>query len=160
MSNGNTSTLDRHGLTISAELSAQTELLQAILADTRTDVLEVAVGDSAQQQLTMSKFPVAGAKRVIAHRTGNGNDALQVPTAPQSAKVLGSNEARLGLTIVNYGSAAAILYLSDRPRPGVPAMWVGPAGGTWDGRMGNLLWCGHVSAAGLGGSTTLTVAEA
>lgn len=159
MSDGNSGMIDRHGLTISAELGSQTELLQALLAQERTGILEIAVADNAAQGLTLSKFPVAGAKRVIAHRTGNGTDAFQVPAAPLGVRVLGVNEGRLGGAIVNYGSSAALLYLADAPRAGAAAFWMGPAGGFWDFRLGSIVWCGNVSAAGLGGSTVLTVAE-
>ena len=67
----------------------------------------------------------------------------------------------MGGRIVNTGSVAVTLYLTERAVPvvGVPAVWLAPSGGTWDMRLGNVLWCGNVSAIAASATSTLTVAE-
>ncbi len=141
------------------ELTQQTELLRAILAKERTDIIEVAVGDTSHQEMVLDNFPVAGAKRVLAQRTSTGADAIAVPTT--GILVLEANSARLGGQIVNSGTNAVILYLARTglATPGAGAIWLAAGGGAWDFRLGNLLWCGSVSAVAQTGASTLTVAE-
>src|SRR5581483_11085722 len=140
------------------ELGKQTELLQALLGKERTDVLEVAVSDGLHREMVLERFPVAGAKRVIANRTTTGNDNLGVPTT--GVLVVGANSARLGGLIVNAGATPVILYLnrSGLATPGAGAIYLA-AGASWDFRLGNLLWCGSVSAVAQGASSTLTLTE-
>jgi len=141
------------------ELGKQTELLQALLGKERTDVLEVAVADSLHREMVLERFPVAGAKRVIANRTTTGNDNLLVPTT--GVEVVGANSARLGGSIVNSGANNVILYLArgGLAAPGAGAIWLVANGGSWDFRLGNLLWCGSVSAVAQVAASSLTVAE-
>lgn len=146
------------------ELAEQTAVLHSLLAATRAGVLNVAVADNIQSELTMQEFPVAGCKRVIARRYGNGSDSFAVPTT--GIQVLTVNEARLGGTIVNSGGFAVILYLTSQttsaqalPFKGKPAIWLAASGGSWDFRAGNATWCGAVFGVAQGTATTLTVAE-
>lgn len=141
------------------ELGKHSQFLQAILAQLRTQVLQVAVGDTQQQELSLNNFPVAGAKRVIAQRNGAGYDFFSVPTT--GALVLSVNEGRLGGQIVNSGANAVVLYLwaNGAAGAGKPAIWLAPNGGSWDFRLGNLTWCGSVSAVAQTGASTLSVAE-
>jgi len=151
-------------LAVSAGLGEQTPLLAAILTELRSGALEVSVSDGHKRELILHKFPVTGAKRALAYRTGTGADAVTVPAtgALQAALVLASNQARLGGRIVNSGTNPVILYLTERPVPttGVPAIYLPTGGaGAWDFRLGNVCWCGNISALGQGGTSTLTVAE-
>lgn len=149
----------------SRELRRHRTLLEALLAQARSGVLEVAVTDAERRQLVLDQWPVVGAKRIVAYRTGNGSDSVAVATAtistPATQIVLGGNEGRIGGQIVNNGSNAIILYLTDRPVPveGVPAIYLAAAGGSWDFRLGNVLWCGNVSAVAQTSAGTLTIAE-
>jgi hypothetical protein len=140
------------------ELARQSKVLHSILAELRSDITELAVHDGAHQELILEQFPVAGSKRVVARRTGGGFDSLPVPTAP-GVLVLAGNTARLGCQLVNSGTSPVILYLSDMLRPGVPAIWLGPSGGSWDGRFGNMVWCGNVFAVAQGAATVLVGGE-
>jgi hypothetical protein len=138
--------------------------LAAILAELRSGALEMSVSDSHRRELILSKFPVTGAKRALVYRTGAGSDGVTVPAtgAAQAALVLVSNQSRLGGRIVNSGTNPVILYLTERPVPaaGVPAIFLPTGGaGAWDLRLGNVVWCGNVSALGQGGTSTITVAE-
>lgn len=138
--------------------------LTSILAELRTSVEQLAVGNMEQQQLVLEEFPVARSRRVIARRTGNGVDNLAVTAGFPATHVIESNAARLGGAIVNSGSAAVVLYLAHKGDlltngEGWPAIWLAAAGGSWDFRLGNVMWCGSVAAAAATGGSVLTVAE-
>lgn len=141
------------------ELAQQTELLHTLVEHARTDLLQIAIGDMDAQELMLSNFPVAGSKRVIARRTGNGFDTLAVPTT--GVLVLPANEGRVGGQIVNSGANAVILYLWEggTAKPGIPAIWLAPNGGSWDFRLSNIPWVGNVTAVAQTAASTLTVAE-
>ena len=152
-------------IAVAAGLGEQTPVLAAILAELRSGTLEMSVSDAQRRELILNKFPVTGAKRALVYRTGNGNDATAVATAtyatPVQAVVLNANQARLGGRIVNTGTNAIVLYLTERAVPvvGVPAVYLAASGGAWDLLLGNVLWCGNVSAVAQTGASTLTVAE-
>ena len=148
---------DPSHVAIAAGLGEQTPYLRAILAELRSDILEVGVSDAQGRELVLDKFPVSGRKRVLVYRTGNGFDSLPVPTA--GTLVLAANEARLGLTLINTGANPIVLYLADGRRSGVPAVWLAATGGTWDGRFGTLAWSGNVYAAAQTGASTLAGGE-
>jgi hypothetical protein len=152
-------------IAVAAGLGEQTPLLAAILTELRSGALEMSVSDAHRRELILNKFPVTGAKRALVYRTGNGNDAVSVATAtyatPAQAVVLIANQSRLGGRIVNTGANAVILYLTERPVPvvGVPAVYLPANGGAWDLLLGNVLWCGNVSAVAQTATSTVTVAE-
>jgi hypothetical protein len=147
---------DPSHVAIAAGLGEQTPYLKAILAELRGELVEVGVSDAYGRELTLDQFPVAGRKRVLAYRTGNGFAAFPVPTTGVLA--LAANEARLGLVLINSGSVPVLLYLADQPRSGVPCVWLAAAG-AWDGRFSNLLWAGNVFAVAQGAASTLTGGE-
>jgi hypothetical protein len=150
---------DPAAVAATVETSRHVALLGAILAAVRSEVLEIAVADAQYRDMVLDQFPVAGSKRVIAYRTGSGFDSLPVPTS--GTTVVGANAARLGGTIVNSGANAVILYLcpTGRATAGAPAIWLAGNGGSWDFRLGNLTWCGSVTAVAQTGASSLTVAE-
>jgi hypothetical protein len=141
-----------------AELGNHTQLLHAMLEQLRSGVQQIAVGDNEHQELVMSSFPVAGAKRIILRRVGAGG-VIAVPTT--GVRIMSGNVARLGGTVVNSGSNPVILYLTKDPAvlQGYPAIWLAASGGAWDLRLGNLLWYGNIVAVAQTGATTVTVAE-
>ena len=62
--------VDEHtSLTAAVELALQTGLLQAILAQLRTEVMEVGVSDAITAEMVLDKHPVSGVKRILARRT-------------------------------------------------------------------------------------------
>jgi hypothetical protein len=150
--------VDPAQVTQAVELARQTQLLHALVAEARSDTLDIAVHDGSHQELVLEKFPVTGAKRIIAPRFGNGFDSLAVPTSP-GILALGSNTARLGLLLVNSGANAVILYLASSQRPGVVAVYLAASGGSWNGLLGNVLWCGNVAAVALTAPSTLAGGE-
>jgi hypothetical protein len=117
-------------------------ILKALLAETRSEIVNLGVSDAQGRELTLEHWPAVGSKRVLANRTGNGTDGLAVPTT--GVLFLTPNEARLGLEVVNSGTNPIIVYLSDQQRKGVPCVWLAASGGAWDGMFGNLPWCGNV----------------
>lgn len=156
--NGSTpSTPDPSHVAVAAGLGEQTPILAAILAELRTELMEVGVSDAAGRELILEQHPVAGCKRVLAYRTGNGTDGLAVPTT--GVMVFPANEARIGLTVINSGANAIILYLSDQKRAGVPCVFLNAAGGSWDGRFGAMPWAGNVFAVAQVGASTLVGGE-
>jgi hypothetical protein len=163
--NGQAPRVDPSGVALATLMSEHTPLLASILSELRSGTIEVGVGDVQFREMVLDQFPVVGSKRILAYRTGNGSDAAAVGTgtaaAPINGLVLSANEGRLGGQIVNTGTNPVILYLTARPVPvpGVPAVFLAASGGAWDFRLGNLLWCGNVSAVGQGGTSTLTTAE-
>jgi hypothetical protein len=147
---------------VARHLESQTDLLRAIVADERSDVVEIAVGDFHRQTLVQDNWPVAKCKRITVTRLPSGTDTLTVTTT--GAQILPGNMSRIGGMIVNYGGNGIILYLTDATaapfaRPGKGALYLAPNGGAWDLRLGNVLWAGNIVGVAQGGSTTLTVCE-
>lgn len=143
---------------VAAALGGMEGLLSSILAAVRSDQLQIAVLDGSRRELVLEQFPVAGSKRILAYRTGNGTDGATIAATPGQLLVA-ANEARLGMTWVNSGTNPVILYLSMQAGKGVPCVYLPANGGSWDGRFGNLPWAGHVWAVAQGGTTTLVGGE-
>lgn len=157
MSNANGHTIDPSGVALATLMGEHTPLLHAILAAIRADTVQLGVSDAQGREMVLDQFPVVGSKRILVYRTGNGTDGLAVPST--GVLVVPANEARLGMTWINSGTAPIILYLSDQKRAGVPAVYLAAGGGSWDGRLGNLDWAGNVFAVGQGGASTLVGGE-
>jgi hypothetical protein len=149
--------VDPSGVALATLMAEHTPLLHSILAELRADVIDLGVSDAQGREMMLEQFPVAGSKRVLVYRTGNGTDGLAVPTT--GVLVFPANEARLGLTLINTGANAVILYLTDQRKAGSPAVWLAAAGGAWDGRIGNLSWAGNVFAVAQVGASTLVGGE-
>jgi hypothetical protein len=141
---------------VAVELARQTALLHALLADERAELVELAVHDGPHPEMVLDQFPVAGSKRIIARRVGNGFASLSVPTSGVLA--LPANTSRLGVQLSNSGTAAIILYLSDQQRAGIPCVYLA-AGASWDGRFGSVCWSGNVYAVAQTGASTLCGGE-
>lgn len=153
-------TPDPSHVAVAAGLGEQTPILASILAELRSGVLQIGAADVRARELVLDQFPVPGSKRVLPYRTGNGSDGLAIGTTGLTL-VIAANEGRLGGMIVNAGANAVILYLTERnaPAEGIPAIWLAASGGSWDFRLGNVLWCGNVSAIAITAASSLTVAE-
>jgi hypothetical protein len=150
------------------ELSDQSDTLHTLVTVGRARPEGLAVGDFVlAQDILLHDWPVAGAERLVAYRTGSGFDGFTVPQStavPQNSLLVHSTAARLGLQIVNVGAFPVILYLTNRPVPaaGAPAIYLAANGGAnsyWRGLIGQSAWCGNVSAVAVGGISTLTIAE-
>lgn len=126
------------------------ELLEAIERILRSQPESVAVSEKAPLPHLQPDFPFEGSSRWLLPRVASGG-SFELSAAP--ATVLADNANRLGGTIVNAGEEPATLYLCDAEaaaRPAGVGRIVLIAGGSWDLRLGNLLWCGSVSGVGEG----------
>jgi hypothetical protein len=150
---------------IVAELLAVVRRLGEQLISDRSSVTQLCVTDREPAQFQMRNFPVPGAQRLIVRRPGQGGSYTLAANTP--TLIAAANENRLGLTIVN-GSAHAITLFgaADLLEPGSSSPLAGgapqailPAGATWDGRLGNLFWCGSVLAIDTAGGAVVSVWE-
>lgn len=107
-------------------------------------------------------FPVEGGTRWIIPRLATGG-TFGVPTAP--VLLLPANNRRLGGTIVNKGAHNINLFLAGPNTvaasggAGIAPVWLKSEGGSWDFRLGSLLWCGSVCATAETAESSVTVAE-
>ena len=150
--------IDPSNVAVTVELARMTQLLGAQLAELRSETPQIAVTDAAPQEMVLEHWPVAGLKRVLVRRTGNGTAGVTVGTA--GLLLLPPNEGRLGMRWANSGATnAAVLYLAAAALNGVPCVWLAPNGGTWDGRFGGVTWHGNVFAVAAAATTTLVGGE-
>lgn len=136
------------------------QLLAQMLDQLGTSPITVAVTDTEVSPGAEVEFPVPGTARQTIKRSAVGG--LISVTSAAAAVVLLANNRRLGCSIINKGTAGVTLYLckpGDVPSGAQAQIWVGPGGGAWDGRLGNLLWCGNVSAVSDGATGNLAVTE-
>lgn len=128
-------------------------------ADTST--MQLAVTNVGDDPALQKDFPTPGSQRWIVHRLATGGTLLLPAGVPTDA--LGPNVNRLGGTIVNWGTTVVVLTLAnaatDVAQEGLAEIVLNPEGGSWDFRLGNLMWCGAVSAESLVGEGKLSIAE-
>lgn len=137
-------------------------LLEEIRDALQASVINLGVSNHVQQPITVADFPVQGAQRWVLPRIATGGRFEAPEGVGKAIVLLRHNAARLGGTIVNVGEKEATIILSGEKEAGGAALaQIGlvPGGGSWDLRLGNLPWCGSISAFGVGGATFLTVAE-
>lgn len=134
------------------------QVLGLILEALDTNVQQIAVTDNSSDPALQKDFPVKGAQRWILHRTPDGR-TLKVPEA--LTEVLPSNVNRLGGTLVNSGTKPVRLYLATVPtkNAGSAPIWLAGEGGSWDFRVGNLLWSGSICGECIGGESNLEIVE-
>lgn len=116
----------------------------------------LAVSDETAPPGIVADFPVDGAERLIVQRAAT---QLSVEASTTLQLALPSNVKRLGLTIVNRGTVGATVCLSDNSGAAGQGIWLAPNGGAWDGRLGNMLWCGNISLIADSGTTDVSVVE-
>jgi hypothetical protein len=151
--------VDPSNVAVTVELAEQTARLSAILAELRSEVPQLAVTDAVPQEMVLEHWPVTGLKRVLVRRTGNGTGTTGITVPTTGTLLLPPNEGRVGMNWVNSGANAIAICLSDAARAGFPALWLGPNGGSWDGRFGAVTWCGNVFAVAITGSSTIIGGE-
>jgi hypothetical protein len=143
-----------------AAAAAELKVLEAIRDALRGSAVNMAISNHVTEPVTLTDFPFAGAIRWLIPRQATGG-RLAVEEAVQ-VRALEHNPSRIGGTIVNVGEKEVTLTLTDRlgaALPGQGQIGLVAGGGSWDLRLGNMLWCGSVAAAGVGGNSTLTVVE-
>lgn len=147
------------GARAARDVSRQVELLDLILEALDTGASQLCISDVAPQPGLQKDFPVMGAQRWILERTPDGRDLPLV--AGEDTEILPANVNRLGGSIVNRGEKPVLLYLAKASQKGAgtATIYLAANGGSWDFRLGNLLWCGSITANAQGGVTTLSIAE-
>jgi hypothetical protein len=138
----------------------QLALLEQIASESGVGLQTLAVTEDAVNAGIEVDFPIEGGKRWIIPRKAIGGK-LAIPTSITS--VLPSNNRRLGGAIVNIGEKPASIFLASAldagSQQGLGLIWLRGEGGSWDFRVGSLLWCGSICAIAEGGATTFAVAE-
>jgi hypothetical protein len=135
-------------------------LLQQIASQDGAGIQTLAIAEDEVPAGIEVDFPVEGSRRWIIPRLATGG-SFAVPTTLVS--LLASNNRRLGGTIVNKGEHNIRLFLSSPQtagtQGGIAEIWLRANGGSWDFRLGSLLWCGSVCAMAEGEASVATVAE-
>lgn len=145
-------------------------LLQQIAAgiaelvhDSNTQRAHLAFGGGPMERV-LQNWPIQGEdRRIVGGRPAGGLYSVNAWTQGNPASpVLDYDEGRGGLQIINTGANPCYLFLvagGDAATGGAPTMYLASGGaGSWNGKMTDELWCGPVSAGGVGGPTTLAVA--
>lgn len=105
-------------------------------------------------------FPVEGGTRWIIPRLATGGKFV-VPT--ELVSLLHANNRRLGGTIVNAGEHDVWLFCASSKtaatQQGIGPIFLKGGGGSWDFRLGSLLWCGSLCAVAEGGESVVAVVE-
>jgi len=121
---------------------------------------DVVMGDFDHPEPVLLVSPPARRLRITRH--AHGAPAMAVTQTPM--QILGSNEGRMGLEIVNYGANNLFLYLGNLDdviggaQMGV--LWLKSGGGAWDGEFSEGLWGGNiVGAADNAAGTTIALCE-
>lgn len=137
------------------------ELLKNIADNSGPGVQTLAVTEREVGGGIEVDFPVEGGTRWLIPRLATGGSF----TVPQNeyVRVLEANNRRLGGTIVNRGSSPVILILANpntaASQAGLGELYLSALGGSWDFRLGSLLWCGSVCAYGDEGESTVSIVE-
>lgn len=155
MLNANTPSLVQRGLNIAERLE---QVLGLVLEALDTNVERIAVTDISSDPALQKDFPVQGAQRWILHRTPDGQSKAMKEALED---VLPGNVNRLGGTLVNSGAKPIRLYLATvaTQNKGSAPIWLAAEGGSWDFRVGNLLWSGSICGQAIGGESTLEIVE-
>jgi hypothetical protein len=136
------------------------EVMDLILEALDTRVEELCITDQANEPGLQKDFPTPGSQRWIINRLATGGNFA---IGEADSDVLQANSNRIGGTIVNKGSKPVLLTLAPaaaaKSQDGLAEIWLAQEGGSWDFRLGNMLWCGSISAKAEGGETALKVVE-
>lgn len=142
-------------------LETQRHLLEQIANGSGPGVQTLAIAEQEVPAGIEVDFPVEGSSRWILPRLATGG-SFEIPTA-EIVKILRHNNRRLGGTIVNRGENDLTLFLAGpnmaKSVQGIGQIFLKSGGGSWDFRLGSLLWCGSVSGIALVGTTIATIVE-
>lgn len=137
------------------------ELLKNIADNSGPGVQTLAITERELGGGVEVDFPVEGGTRWLIPRLATGG-SFEVPEG--FVQLLEHNNRRLGGTIVNRGTHDVILILASAQTAsgqaaGLGEVFLKQGGGSWDFRLGSLLWCGSVCARALGGESIVTITE-
>ncbi len=100
-------------------------------------------------------MPVIGNKTNVLQNSAAGKGKVEV--AETSTEIVAANEARNGLEIVNDSGAKVFLKLGGAAVLN-EGLYLAP-GGSWDGRIGPMVWFGSVFGIATIASSVVTVSE-
>jgi hypothetical protein len=124
-------------------------LLTAILSRENLDLRQITVTDGSRRIRRIRDWPIPGASRYVLATPGNGYAIGVQASAAAVALVCGERPSRLGGRISNSPAADVILFLTAYENVGtvpmVPMMYL-PAGQSWDFKVSDTVWGGHVCA--------------
>lgn len=133
-------------------VSAVIERLDRLIGYSADYSPDVAFGGASIQE-TLNNYPVAGKKRVVTSSRGRGGIFSATASVQDLVKF---NSGRTALSLVNVGTVGCYVYLAragEASNGGVFTGYIGP-NGSWDGKVSDALWCGHVSVQAASGETT------
>lgn len=143
---------------IRGHLDTNGALLASILERLSNDQT-IAVSDSKAPIGPLDHFPSPDARRYALRRPSTGGQ--KALSAGVITDIVEANYHRLGGTIVNRGAVPVTLFLANAARAsgegGVGQLYLVQNGGSWDFRLGNLLWAGSVAAIAEAGASTLAI---
>lgn len=136
------------------------QVLGLLLEATDTRIGQLAVTNISTDPGLQKDFPVKGAQRWVLHRIASGGTVLFAAATPTD--ILKGNVNRLGGLISNFGAVPVILTLAsaatDASQEGLGEIAI-PAGGTWNFKLSEAVWCGEINAEAIGGEGKITVTE-
>lgn len=151
---------------VGAQLARVIALMEAQVGGDE-HILDIAVGAGAGVDRVVSNTPGAGYKRFVTRYKPQGLDAIPLASGV-ATDIVGATVARIGGTIVNYGTVPVILYLDTAQHvengvlpvggQGIAALWLSANGGSWDFKLSNSLWAGPVSAVAQAGAGVVSLA--
>lgn len=137
------------------------DLLEQIAAQDSAGVQSISVTEIEVKGGVETDFPVPGGRRWLIPRLATGG-SFEVPA--ELVTILEANNRRMGGTIVNRGGVDILLTLANpdtaASQSGLGQIFLKKEGGSWDFRLGPLLWCGSVCAKALeAGGSIATIVE-
>lgn len=124
-------------------------LLLALVSRENLDLRQITVTDGSRRLRRIKDWPMPGASRYVLATPGNGFAIAVAASGASVSVVCGERPSRLGGRISNTPAADVILFLTDLPNVGVvpmvPMVYL-PAGQSWDFRLSDTVWGGHVCA--------------
>jgi hypothetical protein len=138
-------------VSLSARMVGIEELLRRIADQSSAGVQSFAVSDGEVQGDGLEvDFPVVGAKRWLIQRTARGGQIV-LPNIAEYVDIAPTDNRRVGGTLVNRGEADAVVVLAPAAQAkaaggALGTVFLAAGGGSWDFRLGPLLWCGSICA--------------
>lgn len=146
-------------------LETQKLLLEEIRNGAGPGVQTLAIAEQEVPAGIEVDFPVEGSSRWIVPRLATGG-SFEIPGSANPVEILSHNNRRLGGTIVNRGEQDVMLTLASAATAasaqGLGQIFLKAGGGSWDFRLGSLLWCGSICGRSLsaeGQGSIVTVVE-
>lgn len=128
--------------------------LADLIAETAAGADLILVSPAAQAPYLVKDFPFDGARRGLVRRESNGPANTIVTVA--GVLLYDADVNRLGGILRNTDAVNGItLWLAERAQGARGSVWLAP-NGSWDFKLGELLWGGAVFAVAAAGTPAVT----